>query len=249
MARRMQRAVVVLPQPLSPTSDSVSPRLRKKVTSSTAFTWPMVFWRSPLRMRKYFLSPLTSRSTDFPEPALRFLIVVGFFSLVEKTACLSSFPDGQKERVLGVAAAGYKGSASGMEGATRRSVERVGNRPADGRKFHLRHRVDAWNGLKQSLRIRVFRIVKNVIDLSLLDHSTQVHDDDVVGHLCDHAEVVRDEHDGHSPFLLNLSQQIQDLRLGGDVQGRRRLVGDKEARITGKSDRNHRPLTEPAAQF
>ena len=37
-ARRMQRAVVVLPQPLSPTSESVSPSSRWKVTSSTART-------------------------------------------------------------------------------------------------------------------------------------------------------------------------------------------------------------------
>src|SRR5207344_1317800 len=69
-ARRMQREVVVFPQPLSPTSDSVSPRLTKKLTSSTAFTWPTVFWRSPLRMGKYFLSPLTSRSTDASGTAL-----------------------------------------------------------------------------------------------------------------------------------------------------------------------------------
>ena len=40
MARRMQREVVVLPQPDSPTSDSVSPRSMVKLTSSTARTWP-----------------------------------------------------------------------------------------------------------------------------------------------------------------------------------------------------------------
>src|SRR5208282_2854229 len=109
MALRMQRAVVVFPQPLSPTSDRVSPRLRKKVTSSTAFTWPTVFWRSPLRMGKYFLSPLTSRSTDFSEPAAPLIIVGRGWSLVEKTAHPSSFTNRQKQRVLGVAAAGYGG--------------------------------------------------------------------------------------------------------------------------------------------
>jgi hypothetical protein len=73
----MQRAVVVFPQPLSPTSESVSPRLTKNVTPSTAFTWPTVFWRSPLRMGKYFLSPLTSRSTNCSEPVMPVLMVVG----------------------------------------------------------------------------------------------------------------------------------------------------------------------------
>ena len=33
------------------------------------FTWPTVLWRRPLRMGKYFLSPLTSRSTDLSAPA------------------------------------------------------------------------------------------------------------------------------------------------------------------------------------
>ena len=41
-SRRMQRPVVVLPQPLSPTRPSVSPRLIVKSTPSTAFTSPIL---------------------------------------------------------------------------------------------------------------------------------------------------------------------------------------------------------------
>src|SRR6185503_14173260 len=52
-----------------------------------------------------------------------------------------------------------------------------------------------------------------------------------------------------SSFPLKLPQQIQDLRLGSDVQRRRRLVGDEQARVTGERHRDHRPLAEPAAQF
>src|SRR5205823_6257701 len=122
-----------------PTSDSVSPRLTKKVTSSTAFTRPTVFWRSPLRMGKYFLSPLTSRSTDFSEPASPALIVAAFLSLVEKAACLSSSADILQKRILGIATAGNERNATGMEGATLRPVEGMGNRPADGGKLQLRH--------------------------------------------------------------------------------------------------------------
>ena len=43
---RMQRPVVVLPQPLSPTSPSVSPRRTAKLTSSTALTCPTVRWNT-----------------------------------------------------------------------------------------------------------------------------------------------------------------------------------------------------------
>ena len=85
--------------------------------------------------------------------------------------------------------------------------------------------------------------------VALLDHAAQVHDDDVVGHLRDHAEVVRDEHDRHPPFLLDLAQQVEDLRLRGDVERRRGLVGDEQARVAGQRDRDHRALAEAAAQF
>ena len=52
MARRMQREVVVLPQPLSPTRPSVSPSLTKKLTSSTARTLPIVLREEPLLDRE-----------------------------------------------------------------------------------------------------------------------------------------------------------------------------------------------------
>ncbi len=57
----MQRDVVVFPQPLSPTSESVSPRRSSKLTSSTARTCPTSRRRSPRRIGKYFRSPRTSR--------------------------------------------------------------------------------------------------------------------------------------------------------------------------------------------
>ena len=95
----------------------------------------------------------------------------------------------------------------------------------------------------------MLRVVKDVVDLALLDHPAQIHHDDVVGHLGDHAEVVGDEHDRHPALLLQLAQEIQDLGLGRDVEGRRGLVGDEEARIAGQRDGDHRALAESAAQL
>src|SRR5262247_1206935 len=60
MARRIQRAVVVLPQPLSPTSPKVSPSCNVKLTPSTARTYPTVRRQKPLRIGKNFCSSLTS---------------------------------------------------------------------------------------------------------------------------------------------------------------------------------------------
>src|ERR1700758_435726 len=59
----MQRPVVVLPQPLSPTSPRVSPRPTVKSIPSTAFTSPTLrLMTIPSVTGKCICSPLTSRS-------------------------------------------------------------------------------------------------------------------------------------------------------------------------------------------
>jgi len=60
--RRMQRPVVDLPQPDSPTSPSVSPFNRSKLTSSTACTRATSRENKPPRIGKYFLRFLIRRS-------------------------------------------------------------------------------------------------------------------------------------------------------------------------------------------
>ena len=60
----MQRPVVVLPQPDSPTRPSVSPRRRVKLTPSTARISPACRPRSPLRTGKCLTRSRTSRMTS-----------------------------------------------------------------------------------------------------------------------------------------------------------------------------------------
>ena len=54
MSRMMESAVMLLPQPLSPTMASDSPSMRSKVTPSTAFT-------TPADVKKCVRRPFTSR--------------------------------------------------------------------------------------------------------------------------------------------------------------------------------------------
>src|SRR2546428_8746110 len=53
----MQRPVVVLPQPLSPTRPSTSPGSTEKLTPSTAFTVPKVRDSNPFLIGKCFFRP------------------------------------------------------------------------------------------------------------------------------------------------------------------------------------------------
>ena len=47
-----------------------------------------------------------------------------------------------------------------------------------------------------------------------------------VGHLAHDAQVMGDQQHGHAELALQVFQELQDLRLDGDVEGRRGLVGD-----------------------
>ena len=77
----------------------------------------------------------------------------------------------------------------------------------------------------------------------------RVHDHDVVGHPGHHAEIVRDHDDGGAGLLLRLVQHLKDLGLDGDVQGRRRLIRDQDARVVGDGDRDHDALAHAAGEF
>ena len=75
---------------------------------------------------------------------------------------------------------------------------------------------------------------KIVVDRPLLDLAAEIHDHDVVGHLGDHAHVVGDQDDGEAALAPAAADQVEDLRLGGDVERGGRLVGDQDARVGGE---------------
>ena len=70
-----------------------------------------------------------------------------------------------------------------------------------------------------------------------------------VGHLADDAEVVGDEEERHAEARLEVPEQLQDLRLDGDVERRRRLVRDQEIGLVGERHRDHHPLPLAAREL
>lgn len=65
---------------------------------------------------------------------------------------------------------------------------------------------------------------------AFLDLASVLQDDDAIGDFGDHAEIVGDEHDRHAVPPLQVADQLQYLRLGGDVECRGRFVGDQHRR-------------------
>ncbi len=56
-----------------------------------------------------------------------------------------------------------------------------------------------------------------------------------LGDMLDHRQVVRNEHIGESPFLLQVLQQVQDLGLNGHIQRGHRLVADDKLRVSASA--------------
>ena len=84
--------------------------------------------------------------------------------------------------------------------------------------------------------------------LALLDHLAVLHDGDAVGHVGHHREVVGDHQEARAVLLRQFLQEVEDHRLGGDVQCGGRLVGDQEARAQGDGHGDHHPLALAAGE-
>src|SRR5512141_2612068 len=81
MRRRIERPVVVLPQPDSPTRLKVSPVAMSNETSLTARTWPFVRPKIPRFMGKLFVR-LRTETSGVPRSSLRFRSTIAMRSLV-----------------------------------------------------------------------------------------------------------------------------------------------------------------------
>src|SRR5262245_56609521 len=199
MSRSSDRPAVVFPQPLSPTSPSVSPGASWNEMSSTARTWATTLEKTPFLTGKYFFRFRTSISG----PPMSVHHVAGH--PVARTELPQLGFDGL------AALDGHR--AAGMELAARRKPERVGDGALDhvealsllGRERRPR--------LEKAVRVRVERMGEELLHGRVLHDLRRVHDGDVVGELGHHAQVVGDDHDRHAEFRLQVAHEIEDLGL------------------------------------
>jgi ABC-type dipeptide/oligopeptide/nickel transport system ATPase component len=82
-----------------------------------------------------------------------------------------------------------------------------------------------------------------------LHHLAVAHDDDPVAHGADHPQIVADEEIGEAVLLLQVAQQIDDLRLHRHVEGRGRLVQHDQLRFQDQGAGDGDALPLPAGKF
>ncbi len=84
---------------------------------------------------------------------------------------------------------------------------------------------------------------------ALLDQLAVIQHGHAVGHVGDHAHVVRDDDHADLLFAAQLSEQVQDLRLDGYVQRGGGLVGNDDFGFAAQRQRNHHALSHAAREL
>ena len=105
------------------------------------------------------------------------------------------------------------------------------------------------HGLDEVLRIGMKRAGYNFLSRPHLDEFPQIHHSDSRCHVPQDRNAVRSKQVGHAELLLQVEEEIEDLRLHGNVERRHRLIGHHESRFQGQCPRHGNPLALPAAEL
>ena len=84
---------------------------------------------------------------------------------------------------------------------------------------------------------------------TLFHNAAGVHYGNAIRNLRDDAEIVRDEKHRELQLAAQFCEQLEDLRLHGDVERGGRLVRDQDARICGERHGNHHALAKAARKL
>jgi hypothetical protein len=97
--------------------------------------------------------------------------------------------------------------------------------------------------------VRVLDVREQGTRVSHFDDLSGVHDCNSIRHVCNDSEVVADENHRHVLLVLKSGQQVKDLLLDRDVQGRRRFVREQEAGPARNGNGNRDALPHPPGKL
>ena len=128
-------------------------------------------------------------------------------------------------------------------------VTGLGTEPASAASRAVARGVQREPRPQQAVRVRVRGRAEHRGGRADLGDPAGVQHGDAVGDLRGDAEVVGDQHDAAADLVAQPLQQAQHLGLHGDVERRRRLVGDDQLRVARDRDRDHHALPQSAGEF
>ena len=105
------------------------------------------------------------------------------------------------------------------------------------------------NRRQQRLSIRVLRRTKDLLNAAGLYRLTAIHHQHPIGDIGHDAHIVGDKDHPHRHLLLQNGNELQNLRLDGDIQRRGWLIGYQHRRPTGERHGDHHPLAHAAGEL
>jgi hypothetical protein len=109
--------------------------------------------------------------------------------------------------------------------------------------------LDARHLGEQRLGIWMVRDTEQFVGLRLLDDSAEVHDHHTVRDVVDDPQIVTDEEVRQPELLSERHEQVQDLRLNGNVERRDWLVADQDVGPHCKGTRDPDALALASAEL
>ena len=138
---------------------------------------------------------------------------------------------------------------AGMKGAAGRWVGRIGYAALENDTLLPVLEIQARSGREERPGVGVLRGVKDALRGVQLDNPAEVHDGNAIADVLDDAQIVGDKHVGEFQLALQLLEQVDDLSLHRDIEGRSGLVEDDEPGIEGEGAGNGNALQLPAAKL
>ena len=133
----------------------------------------------------------------------------------------------------------------GLGGARGADAERLAGGPAGGLLGRPRH----GRRRGQRDRVRVPRRLGDRLDRPGLHDLAAVEHHRPLGEEPDDAQVVGDEQERQAALVAQVGEQVEHLRLGGEVQRRHRLVEDDDLRVADQRPGDRDPLALPAGEL
>ena len=269
-SRTSARISVVLPQPDSPTIPSVSPSLQRRARRRRrrGRGRPCASNSTPDAHREVHLRGARPRAAASP------LRVAHAVTVVAQRRRARSAPSTWRARALllerraSSGPGGRRRATRASSGGTSRALRRTragsaagSGSPAAGAAATAAgpgspaaapgaSRSTRGDRAEQTPRVRVLRVVEQLVERALLDDAPGVHDEHAVGDVGDDAEVVGDEDDRRRRSRRAASLElVEDLRLDRHVERGRRLVGDQQLGRARQRHRDHHALAHAAGEL
>ena len=172
--------------------------------------------------------------------------------LLERVEARRLVLDGERaEQRLARRAVVLRARTARMEAAALGRVDRVRDVSCEDERLAApaAARVRDRDGREQRAGVRMPRGCIEVVGRRELDELPQVHHGDAVGDVPDDAQVVGDEDVREAELALQVLEQVEDLRLHGDVERGDRLVRHDELGIERERAGDADPLALPAREL